>query len=242
MANSLRDAHVLLVGAGGLGCAAGRVLAQSGVARLDIADDDVVDLSNLQRQILYRESDIRRPKAEVAAERLTLDSVLPPGEFRPVAREIRIDADTARSLVGDYQLVVEGSDNFATKFAVADACSLAKIPLIQAGAVRWGGWALASVPPTSACLRCVFEGTPSGRQATCDGAGVVGGVVGVLGALQAALALRVLAGDASAGGELWSYEGRGGRLRRRRLARQPHCPLCTANGTSRSGAPPVRAA
>jgi adenylyltransferase/sulfurtransferase len=124
-------------------------------------------------------------------------------------------------------VVLEGSDNFATKFLVADACALAGVPLVQAGAVRWVGWALANLPGRSACMRCVFEDIPAGQQDTCAAAGVVGPVVGVLGALQAALALRLLRGDASAAGELWSYAALPGALRRRSIGPQPRCPLCS---------------
>jgi molybdopterin-synthase adenylyltransferase len=123
--------------------------------------------------------------------------------------------------------VLEGADNFATKFLVADACALNRVPLVQAGAVRWVGWALASIPGVSACLRCVFEDMPTGQQDTCAAAGVIGPVVGALGALQAALALRLLRGDVSAAGELWSYAGLAGELRRRPVRRQARCALCS---------------
>jgi adenylyltransferase/sulfurtransferase len=139
--------------------------------------------------------------------------------------------DQARDLVSGYDLVLEGADNFATKFLVADACALTGTPVVQAGAVRWVGWALGSRPGQSACLRCVFEDVPRGAQDTCAEAGVVGPVVGVIGALQAAIALRLLAGDGAAAGELWSYEALPGALRRRRITTQPLCPLCTGQIT-----------
>jgi adenylyltransferase/sulfurtransferase len=101
------------------------------------------------------------------------------------------------------------------------------VPVVQAGAVRWVGWAMASLPGESACLRCVFEDVPRDTQETCAEAGVVGPVVGVLGALQGALALRLLLGDESAAGELWSYAALPGSLRRRTVARQARCALCS---------------
>ena len=218
-------ARVLLVGAGGLGCAAARVLIESGVGSLTILDDDRVDLSNLHRQTLYRDTDVGASKALVAAERLR---ALSPTEqaSNVVAREIRILPENARNLLGGFDLVVEGADNFATKFLVADACALTGVPLVQAGGVRWVGWALASLPGRSACLRCVFEDVPGAQQDTCADAGVVGPVVGAMGALQAALGLRLLRGDASAAGELWSYEALPAALRRRLVRRQARCPLC----------------
>ncbi|MDD9938652.1 MAG: HesA/MoeB/ThiF family protein [Myxococcales bacterium] len=222
----LADSRVLLVGAGGLGSAAGQVLARAGVGHLTVADDDVVDLSNLQRQTLYREADAGQPKAPLAARRLQALAAEVGHEVEVVAREMRVLPDGARELAGRFDLVVEGGDNFATKFLVADACALAGVPVVQAGAVRWVGWALASIPGESACLRCVFEDVPSGPQDTCAAAGVIGPVVGVLGAIQGALALSLLVGRSAAAGVLHSYRGLSGQLRRSAVPRQQPCPLC----------------
>ena len=245
VSRELATKRVLLVGAGGLGCAAGRVLARSGVGLIDIADDDRVDESNLHRQTLYRPEDVGRPKAALAAARLIQEGDRAGQGVGTVAREIRVLPDEAREIVAGYDLVLEGADNFATKFLVADACALTGTPSVQAGAVRWVGWAFGSRPGRSACLRCVFEDVPQGPPDTCAEAGVVGPAVGVVGALQAALALRILSGDASAAGELWSYEALPGALRRRCITRRPECPLCdgriTDTETSRY-APPECAA
>jgi molybdopterin-synthase adenylyltransferase len=223
---ALESARVLLVGAGGLGCAAARVLVESGVGALTVLDDDCVELSNLQRQTLFNDADVGAPKASLAAERLTSLARDAGHKSVIVAREIRVLPENARNLLNGYDLVLEGADNFATKFLVADACALNRVPLVQAGAVRWVGWALASLPGRSACLRCVFEDMPRGEQDTCAGAGVIGPVVGALGALQAALALRLLRADETAAGELWSYAALAGTLRRRPVRRQARCPLC----------------
>ena len=228
---ALSGKRVLLVGAGGLGCPAGRVLARSGVGRIEVADDDRVDETNLHRQTLYREGDVGRPKAELAAARLIQEAASVGLGVGTVAREIRVLPEQAREVVGGFDAVLEGADNFATKFLVADACALTGTPVVQAGAVRWVGWALGSLPGQSACLRCVFEDVPRGEQDTCAEAGVVGPVVGVIGALQAAIALRLLHGDRSAAGVLWSYDALSGALRRRTIARQPHCPLCSGQIT-----------
>ncbi len=217
----LANRTVLLVGAGGLGCPAGRALALAGVGRLIVADDDTVDGTNLHRQILFTETDLGAPKADVAAERLGALGA------DTEARRLRFLPETAASLLEGVDLVVEGSDNFPSKFVVADACALHRVPVVQAGAVRWGGWALAVAASGrgashQTCLRCVFEEVPSGPALTCELAGVVGPVVGVLGALQATLALGLLAGDP--GGTLHSYDGRRDRLRSTRPTPRPDCP------------------
>lgn len=223
---TLSEASVLLVGAGGLGSAAAPVLARSGVGRIDIVDDDRVDESNLHRQTLYSGGDAGAPKAPLAAARIEREAIAAGRRTRSVAREVRLVPDNASRLVHGYDLVLEGCDNFPSKFLTSDASFVAGIPVVQAGAVRWVGWAFATVPGRSACLRCVFEDVPREREETCAEAGVVGPVVGVLGAVQAAIALRLLAGDATAAGVLWSYEALAGRLRRRRVARRAGCPLC----------------
>lgn len=216
----MSDARVLLVGAGGLGSPAALVLARSGVRRLTVLDDDVVDVTNLHRQVLYEDADVGHPKAERAAARLEAEGAEP-----EIVRG-RLLPDTAEALFRAHDLVVEGADNFATKFLAADASALTGVPVVQAGAVRWSGWALATRPGESACLRCVFEDIPRDRVETCAEAGVVGPVVGVLGAIEATLALRLLGGGASAAGELWSYRGLEGSLRASRVRRRPGCPAC----------------
>jgi len=223
----LSEKRVLIVGAGGLGCPAARVLARSGVGHITIVDDDCVDETNLHRQTLYGPSDVGVPKAKLAAQRLEAEAASANRGIKVVAREIRALPDCARELVAAHDLVLEGADNFASKFLVADACALEGVAVVQAGAVRWMGWCLASQPGLGACLRCIFEDVPRGRQDTCADAGVVGPVVGVVGALQAALALRLLLGDDSAAGQLWSYEGLRGALRSRPVSRQQHCALCS---------------
>lgn len=215
----IADARVLMVGAGGLGSPAALVLARSGVPHLTLIDDDRVDVTNLHRQVLYDDGDVGRDKVERAAARLERE-----GASVEVIRGRLLPAN-AETLVGRFDLVVEGADNFATKFLACDACQLARVPLVSAGAVRWAGWALACIPGESACVRCVFEDIPRDRVETCAQAGVVGPVVGVLGALEAALALRLLAGDPTAAGELWSYRALAAHpLRASRVRPRAGCP------------------
>jgi len=217
----MSDARVLLVGAGGLGCPAALVLVRSGVRRLTLIDDDVVDVSNLHRQLLYDDDDVGHDKVERAAARLRAE-----GAEVDVIRG-RLRPDGAVELASRFDLVLEGADNFATKFLASDACRLAGTPLVQAGAVRWTGWALATLPGRSACMRCVFEDIPRDRVETCAIAGVVGPVVGVLGALQGALAVRLLGGDERAAGELWSYRALAAKpLRASRVRPRTGCPSC----------------
>lgn len=212
--------RVLVVGAGGLGAPVLRVLARSGVEHITIVDDDRVEESNLHRQTLYTMDDVGHSKIERAAK--VIHERSPGVSVRAV--EGRFVPDTAMDLLNEHSLVVEGADNLATKFLVADAARLAGVPAVQAGAVRWAGWALCTLPD-SACLRCLFEDIPRGRIETCAEAGVVGPVVGVLGGLEAALVCRLLRGERPAG-ELWHYDALKGALRKTFVRRRSDCPLC----------------
>ena len=219
-----RDRGVLVVGAGGLSCPVLSVLAKSGVTRFTLLDDDVVELSNLHRQTLYEETDIGRLKVEAAADKLAR---LAPSGVVEVERVVdRLVPDNACLLVEGHALIVEGSDNYATKFLAADAAWLASVPIVQAGAVRFSGWALGVLPRRGPCIRCIFEDIPRGRPETCAVAGVLGPVVGVLGALEAAIALELLHGRTRAAGVLWNYDALHGGLRRRRMRPRADCGLC----------------
>jgi molybdopterin/thiamine biosynthesis adenylyltransferase len=216
------DQHrVLVVGAGGLGSPVLRLLAQSGVAHITVVDDDRVDESNLHRQTLYTKDDVGHSKIERAAN--VLRGICPGLSVRAV--EGRFVPGTAMALLEDHDLVIEGADNLATKFLVADAAHLSGLPAVQAGAVRWAGWAFCALPE-SACLRCLFEDIPGDRVETCAEAGVLGPVVGVLGGLEAAFVCRLLQGERP-GGELWHYDALKGALRKTFVRRRSDCPLCT---------------
>jgi len=212
--------RVLVVGAGGLGSPVLRLLAASGVDHITVIDDDVVDESNLHRQTLYASSDVGRSKIEQTAR--VLRELSPDLSVRTI--EARFVPGAAMDLLSGHTLVVEGADNLATKFLVADAAHLAGVPAVQAGAVRWAGWAFCALPG-SACLRCLFEDIPRGQVETCAEAGVVGPVVGVLGGLEAALVFRLLQGERP-GGELWHYDALKGTLRKTFVRRRNDCPLC----------------
>jgi molybdopterin/thiamine biosynthesis adenylyltransferase len=231
--NPLAVKRVLMIGAGGLGSPVAALLGRAGVGYVEVLDDDSVELSNLQRQTLYSSADVGHSKAVRAAQRIEQEARRA-GHVttRAVAREMRLYPDTANALVQGYDVVIEGADNYPTKFLASDACALAGVPCVQAGAVRWVGWAMGAVPGRSACLRCAFEDIPRGPDRGCSEAGVLGPVVGVIGALQASIALRLLLGDASAAGVLHHYRGLSGALRRRRVLRSDACPAC--NGAIRT--------
>jgi adenylyltransferase/sulfurtransferase len=214
------ELSVLVVGAGGLASPVLRLLARAGTVQITVVDDDTVDESNLHRQTLYTSDDVGASKIERAARKIR---DLSPG-IRVRGIRGRFVPGTAMDLLASQDLVVEGADNLATKFLVADAARLAGVPAVQAGAVRWAGWAFCALPD-SACLRCLFEDIPTGQVETCAQAGVVGPVVGVIGGLQAALALRFLRGERP-GGELWHLDALRGSLRKTLVRRRSDCLLC----------------
>lgn len=223
---SLGDRRALVVGVGGLGCPASRVLARSGVGTLVLLDDDVVDATNLHRQVLYDEGDVGLPKTDRAARALAAEARgLDRAPTIETVRD-RLLPENALAHLAGVDVVLEGADNLASKFLAVDACRMAGVPLVQAGAVRFQGWVLATLPGRGPCMRCVFEDIPDDRVETCAEAGIFGPVVGAIGALQAAVALRILLGDETVEGELWGYDAVRGTLRRTRVARRTDCPLC----------------
>jgi molybdopterin/thiamine biosynthesis adenylyltransferase len=217
-----REARVLLVGVGGLGCPAAMALVRAGVTRLGLCDDDEVERTNLHRQILFAEADVGMPKVEAAARALW---AMNPG-LELSLRRGRLLPDDAVALVREYDLVLEGSDNFATKFLAADACLLAGVPVIHASAVRWVGTALAVGAHGRPCYRCLFEDVlPAEDAPSCAEAGVMGPVVGVIAAAQVDRALALLDGR-EVGGALVTFDGRTGALRRRTVSARRDCALC----------------
>lgn len=215
------DAKVLVVGLGGLGCPVAWTMALSGVGVLGLCDDDDVQLTNLHRQILYGAGDVGVSKIEAASR--ALRAMAPSVELRPHAT--RLVPEGAVELVSGYDIVIEGTDNFATKFLTADACALARVPVVHGSAVRWVGTALAVGMRGRPCYRCIFEDLPTGGSLGCAEAGVMGPMVGVVAAAQADLALGLVDGRDVAG-QLVTFDGRTGDLRRRTVAARAGCPLC----------------
>jgi adenylyltransferase/sulfurtransferase len=214
---------VLVVGVGGIGCPAAMMLARAGVGTIGLCDDDEVDATNLHRQILFSAADAaaRRPKVEAAARALR---AWQPGVDVEV-HDTRLLPGVAVDRVRGYDLVLEGADNFATKFLAADACAVAGVPIVQASAVRWVGTVLAVGAAGRPCYRCVFEEEPEEGGEGCSVAGVMGPVVGVVAAAQVDLALAILDGE-SVEGQIVTFDGRTEVLRRRSAAARPDCPLC----------------
>jgi molybdopterin/thiamine biosynthesis adenylyltransferase len=218
------DKTVLIVGLGGLGCPVALVLARAGVGRLLLCDDDVVDETNLHRQILFGAADIGQDKLDVAARSLT--SIARESGTQIELVRSRLLPDNARALVSRADVVVEGADNFATKFLAADACYLERRPVVHGAAIRWIATAWAVGATGQPCYRCLFEDLPArGAQPNCDTAGVMGPVVGLAGAIMAELALRVLNGRACEG-QLWTLDGKTDRLREMRVHPRASCALC----------------
>ncbi|MBI5369158.1 MAG: HesA/MoeB/ThiF family protein [Planctomycetes bacterium] len=217
-------ARVLLVGAGGLGSPAALQLAAAGVGTLALADPDAVDLSNLQRQVLHRTRDVGRPKVESARDRL---AALAPAA-RIDARPIRLAAADAAQAFAGFDVVIDGSDNFATKYALNAASLASGVPWIFGGILRFAGQLMTVLPRRSACYRCLFrDPPPPGCVASCAEAGVLGAVAGVIGSLQALEALKLLRGaPALATDRLLLYDALAGTLRTLRVRRSPECPDC----------------
>ena len=216
--------RVLVVGAGGLGAPLTEVLARSGVERLTIADFDRVDLTNLQRQVLFTTPDVGRPKAVVAAERLR--AIAPGIDVTPV--EVRVDASNARDVLSGHAVVCDGTDSLKAKFLLNDTCVALGIPFIMGGILRFEGQVMTVLPGMGACYRCLFEEPPpDGAVPTCAQAGVLGAMAGTIGAVQAGEAVRILSGEppelASA---LLVLDALAGRSRRIPVPRNPDCRAC----------------
>lgn len=223
-------ARVLLVGAGGVGAPAALALAASGEVELVVVDDDEVAVHNLHRQILFAEGDVGRPKLEAFAERLR-------ERFPDVRLELvsgRVLPDVALALVSTVDVVLDATDNFASRFLAADACALAERPVIHAAAVRTRATVTAVGPHVrrgvgQACYRCLFEDLPEGDAPDCATAGVLGPVCGVSGALAADRVLREVRGDESKRGTVISFDGLADRLREVRFRPRADCALSGAS-------------
>lgn len=223
----IRAARVLVVGAGGLGSPAALYLAAAGVGTLGLADDDTVSLSNLQRQILFRTADVGRGKVEAGAEAL---KALNPG-VRINPHPLRLTAANVREIIAGYEIVADGSDNFATRFLLGDACFFARKPLVSAAVTEFEGQ-LATYKgwqPDLPCHRCLFPAPPSGAAPNCSEAGVLGAAAGVMGALQALEVLKEAAGlGVGLAGKILTYKALTAEFRTARLPPDPACPLCGA--------------
>lgn len=227
----LLSGSAVVVGAGGLGAPAALYLAAAGVGRIGLVEFDRVDLSNLQRQVIYRTSDVGRPKGPTAAARLR---ALNP-EIEVVVHEEALTRENARRILGRYDVVLDGADNFATRYLVNDACVLLGKPDVYASVYRFEGQATVFDGRTGPCYRCLFpEPPPPGSVPSCAEAGVLGVVPGVLGLLQATEAIKILLGiGETLVGRLLLVDLLALRTRELTLRKSPECPLCGPNPTQR---------
>jgi adenylyltransferase/sulfurtransferase len=221
------EAGVLIIGAGGLGCPAALALAAGGARRIGIVDDDRVDASNLHRQVLFSDADIGEPKVTAFARALARR--FPSVDI--VTHPVRFEVTNAAELVAAYDVVIDGSDNFATKFLANDAAVLARRPLVHGAAVGTGGQLITVPVGGRPCYRCLFEEPPpAGVGPSCAEAGVLGPVPGVIGSLAGVEASRLLRGQAPAYvGRLLQYDSTGMNLRAVSFNPNPRCAVCAAD-------------
>ena len=219
----LKAARVLIVGAGGLGSPAALYLAAAGCGTLGLLDFDRVELSNLQRQVLFDTASVGRPKADAGSE--SLAGLNPEIRVRPHAVELK--AANVRALLADYDLVIDGSDRLSTRYVVNDACVLLGKPLISAAIHRFEGQVMTYVPDRGPCYRCLFPQAADGLVANCAEAGVLGVLPGVLGTLQATEAIKLITGVGTPlTGRLLTYDALEMRFNEFRVQRRRDCAVC----------------
>ena len=225
----LKAAKVLCIGTGGLGAPLGQYLAAAGVGRIGLVDFDKVDLTNLQRQILFSTKDVGRPKIEAAAERL-----------RGLNPDIQIDtfetmltSANALDILKDYDVIVDGTDNFATRYLVNDACVLLGKPNVYGSIFRFEGQASVFGYPGGPCYRCLYpEPPPPGLVPSCAEGGVLGVLPGIVGSIQAAETLKLIIGKGEPlVGRLLLFDALAMRFRELKLRKNPECPVCGAHPT-----------
>jgi len=225
----IAGAKVFIVGAGGLGCPVGYYLAAAGVGTIALVDNDTVEVSNLQRQIAHSVHTLGMPKVESAKR--TFEALNP--DVKVVAMQRRLSKDDIIDLIRDYDVVVDGSDNFPTRYLVNDACVLAGKPLVSGAILRFEGQVTTIVPREGHCYRCLFEEPPPpGLVPSCQEAGVLGVLPGVVGGLQATEVLKLILGKGEPlKGELLIYNALKTSFRKVKVPRNPSCPICGENPT-----------
>jgi len=219
----LMESKVLIVGAGGLGSPSAVYLALAGVGTVGLVDFDVVDLSNLQRQILHQNSDVGRPKVVSAKE--TISSYNP--DVNVQIHETRLTSENAFDIISNYDMVVNGADNFASRYLINDACYLLNKPLIDGSILIFDGQATVYIPGNG-CYRCLFPSPPPpGAVPSCAEAGVLGALTGLVGSIQAVETLKLLLGiGESLSSRLLLIDALSMDFRTVKIRRNPNCPLC----------------
>ncbi len=220
----LKRGSVLIVGAGGLGSPAALYLAAAGVGRIGLVDFDAIDITNLQRQIMYTTADVGRSKLDVSAQRLR--SLNP--EIDIETHGARLTRENALAVIANYDVVIDGTDNFPTRYLVNDACVLLKKPYVYGSILRFDGQVSVFDARRGPCYRCLFrEPPPPGLVPNCAEGGVLGVLPGIIGSLQALEAVKLLAGVGDPLiGRLVLFDGLTMRFRELKLKKQPDCPLC----------------
>ncbi len=222
------ESNVLIVGAGGLGSPVALYLAAAGVGHIGIIDEDNVDLSNLQRQIIHTTAEVGTPKIESAKAKIL---ALNP-HIQITTYSAMLNASNALSILGAYDVIVDGSDNFATKFLINDACVLLDKPYCYGGILRFSGQNMSIKPRQSACYTCVFDSPPSeGSVPNCASAGVFGSVAGIVGSIQATEVLKIITGIGEPlYNQLLSFDALTMNFRKIKLKGNENCRVCGSNG------------
>jgi molybdopterin/thiamine biosynthesis adenylyltransferase len=220
---------VLIIGAGGLGAPAALYLAAAGVGTIGLADADVVDLSNLQRQVIHSTPDVGKAKVTSAQE--SLAAINP--EVTVKAHRLLVNAANIMGLIREYDFIIDGTDNFPAKFLINDACVLAEKAFSHAGIIRFKGQLMTYIPGAGPCYRCAFEKPPPPAAVpTCREAGVIGAMGGVIGSLQAMEAIKYLVGVGHPlTGALLTYDALTMEFRKIKLPRRPDCAVCGEHPT-----------
>ncbi len=219
----IRQGKILIIGAGGLGAPVALYLAAAGVGTIGIVDGDVVDLSNLQRQVIHFTADVGVPKVESAkAKMLAINPNVKVNTYREF-----LMADNALDIISDYDFIVDGTDNFPVKFLINDACVKAGKPFSHGGILRFEGQTFTHLPGT-ACYRCLFKSPPPANAVpTCSQAGVLGAIAGMLGTIQAAETLKYLTGVGELlTDRLLTFNAKTMEFRKIKTRRQDNCPVC----------------
>jgi molybdopterin/thiamine biosynthesis adenylyltransferase/rhodanese-related sulfurtransferase len=225
----LKQAKVLCIGTGGLGAPLGLYLAAAGVGRIGLVDFDVVDFTNLQRQVLFGTTDVGRPKIEAAADHLR--NLNP--EIQIDTFETRLTSENALDLFKDYDIIVDGTDNFPTRYLVNDACILLGKPNVYGSIFRFEGQITIFGAPGGPCYRCLYpEPPPPGLVPSCAEGGVLGVLPGIVGTIQAAETLKLIIGKGDPLiGRLLLFDALGMKFRELKLRKNPECPVCGDNPT-----------
>ena len=225
----LKKAKVLCIGTGGLGAPLGLYLAAAGVGRIGLVDFDTVDFTNLQRQVLFGTSDVGRPKITAAADRLR--NLNP--EIQIDAYEAQLTSENALELFQDYDIIVDGTDNFPTRYLVNDACVILGKPNVYGSIFRFEGQITVFGYPDGPCYRCLYpEPPPPGLVPSCAEGGVLGVLPGIVGTIQAAETLKLIIGKGQPlVGRLLLFDALAMKFRELKLRKNPECPVCGEHPT-----------